>query len=490
MAWIKQSLGISLEEGSLRLVCLRGSWRGPHLVDRATFAFPPVREDAEGLAQEVQKFLLKNGIRNLDAITFGVPRADLFFRHISTPPVKERDLPDLVEFEYDRHLPGAREEFLVGYRNLGRSEDGGYRLLLCAARRDRLENYLTTLRLADLTPSSLQPIPMALAEAFRQGYPDVPAALLLSVGRESFTADFIEKGRMMLSRPFGLGLMPQQKARTPEGRAVEEEGEDFSPAPDRLAEALCGKITHPLFLEALPGGTLPPLWVQGPGDEGGSVAESIERRLAVPVRTFEPFLRISGSSSGKREGGSGASFGLALLGLGRGGDGLELSEERTERLREGPKYRTTAFLAVACLVLLAASFGIRALQSRTYLGEIEKEIVRLREHKVEVESLSRQVAEKQQRLDFLAGTIGGRVRQADLLKELTVLIPDDTYLSDYNFKKGTIEISGLSPSASRLLSILEASPLFKGARFSSTIVSQGKTHERFKIRLSLEEGSG
>ena len=139
---------------------------------------------------------------------------------------------------------------------------------------------------------------------------------------------------------------------------------------------------------------------------------------------------------------------------------------------------------------LAASFGIRALQSRTYLKEIEKEIVSLREHKVEVESLSRQVQERQKRLEFLAGTIGGRVRQADLLKELTVLIPDDTYLSDYNFKKGKIEISGLSPSASRLLSILEASPLFRGARFSSTIVSQGKTHERFKIRLDLEEASG
>jgi general secretion pathway protein L len=82
------------------------------------------------------------------------------------------------------------------------------------------------------------------------------------------------------------------------------------------------------------------------------------------------------------------------------------------------------------------------------------------------------------------------VGQADLLREMTRLIPDDTYLTDYTFRDGRIEISGLSPSASRLIPLLEASALFRNVHFSSAIVSQGKEQERFKIRLNLEEEDG
>jgi hypothetical protein len=53
-----------------------------------------------------------------------------------------------------------------------------------------------------------------------------------------------------------------------------------------------------------------------------------------------------------------------------------------------------------------------------------------------------------------------------------------------------VEISGLAPSASRLLPLLEASPLFSGAEFSAAIVSQGKDRERFKIRLHVGESDG
>ena len=65
-------------------------------------------------------------------------------------------------------------------------------------------------------------------------------------------------------------------------------------------------------------------------------------------------------------------------------------------------------------------------------------------------------------------------------------MPDAAYLTEYAFRERTIEITGLAPSASQLLPVLEASPLFSGVEFSAPIVAQGAGLERFRIRLRLE----
>ena len=93
-------------------------------------------------------------------------------------------------------------------------------------------------------------------------------------------------------------------------------------------------------------------------------------------------------------------------------------------------------------------------------------------------------------LAFLEGAVGARARQAEILRELTGLIPDSAYLSEYSFRERTVEITGLAPSASQLLPVLEASPLFAGVEFSAPIVAQGAGLERFRIRLRLEGAGG
>ncbi len=474
MPWIKNSLGISIEEDLLHLACLRSTWRGPRLIDAASFPFPASAAEGEALAPDIQKFFLRCGVGALDEITFGIPRSALFFRHLSTPAVKEKDLPDLLRYEYDRHLPGKREDFVVGHAALGSGEDGGRRRLLGAAGRAKLDEFLNLLSSANINPHSLQPAPMALAAAFRHAGHQSAAALLISSDKDFFNADYVEEGRVVLSRRF--------RHRPPSG----EDGEAGDPSdPLGLATALGERLHQKLYLDDLPGGALPPLWLYGFGEEGGAVAELLEARVDAPVRIFSPLRDLQAGG-----GASGVAFGLALLGLAGGKGGLELSEERAEALREGPDFRSTAVLAAVLLVTVLGFYGFRALENGRYLGRLDREVEPLRVRKENVEALSRRVQKKRQRLDYLASTVGERVRQADLLKELTVLIPEDTHLTDYSFKSGGLEISGLSPSASRLLSILEESSFFEGARFSSAIVSQGKTHERFKIHLDLQDGDG
>lgn len=471
------ALGVSAADGLVRLVCLRASLGGREIVDTAAIALPPSSDEEGTFLQEVRKFLLKNGLRSTDASVIGVPREELLFRRITTPPLKERDLPELVSYESSRHLPGRKDDFAVGYQNLEKTKEGGYLLLLGAARRKVVDEYLNLFKGANLAPFSLQPVPVATAALFRHTHPDAAPSLLLSLGRTSFTADSIVDGRLAFSRHFSL---PTAVGEGPAGLSESR----------RLAGEIAKRLAIPLFLDSLPEGKLPPLWLTGENAADGSLVEKLESDLRVPVRTFNPCQRLRLREHAAPGPEFAASLALALLGLDGGRGGMELSEEMSESRREAPQYRTTAALALVLLFLGGLQLGVHSLQQRRAIRRIETATAARSEEKAAVEELSRRVTEKRTRFLFLKQKIEQRKSQAGLLSELTAIIPDDTYLSDYTFREGTVEISGLAPSASRLLPLLDASPLFSGAEFSAAIVSQGKDRERFKIRLRVGGGDG
>jgi Tfp pilus assembly PilM family ATPase/Tfp pilus assembly protein PilN len=468
MALTKCSLGLHLDGSRLRLLYLRKAWRDTQVVDTLALALPSAEEGEAPFSQEVQKFLLRNGVRSQDRVVLGIPRAEVLFRHFTTPPVQEKDLGDLVGFESERHLPGSKEEFTFGYTSLGRSGDGGRRVMLAAVKKKVLEDYLTVLRGANLSPSSVQPETAGYAAAFRSRHALPEHALLVSLGPASASVDLLEGGQVTVSRFFPLPPGGEEDTRTE-------------------AEALAAKLGDPFFRERLPDGKLPPLWLQGRGAENHSFCSLLEGKLGVPVHAFSP---LPETAAGKAGGSAfGPAFGLALLGLQREGGGPELAGEAGEEPEEGPRYRTTASLGAILALAVLGIFGIRALQYHRQISRIDEAVAVMKDEKAAVERMNRAVRSKRSRLEFILANLG-EVRQADLLREMTVLIPDDTYLTDYTYRGGRIEIGGLSPSASRLIPLLEASPLFRNVQFSSAIVSQGKESERFKIRLYLEEEGG
>jgi type II secretory pathway component PulK/Tfp pilus assembly PilM family ATPase/Tfp pilus assembly protein PilN len=469
--------GASAADGFLRLVCLRSSLGGREIVDTAAIALPPSSGEEGTFLQEVRKFLLKNGLRSTDATVLGIPREKLLFRRITTPPLKERDLPELVSYESGRHLPGRKDDFVVGYQNLEKTKEGGYQLLLGAADGEFVDEHLNLLRGANMAPFSLQPVPVAMAALFRHTHPDAAPSLLLSLGPSSFTADSIVEGRLVSSRYFRL----------PAAGGHESAGAQET---RRLAGEISERLSSPLFLESLPDRRMPPLWLTGAGAGDGSLVEKLESDLRVPVRTFHPSQRLRLGEGAAPASEFAAPIALALVGLDAGRGGMEMSEEISESAREAPRYGSTAALALVFLFLAGLQFGIHSLQQRRTIRQIEEETAARSGEKAAVEELSRRVMEKRSRFLFLSEKVRQRTRQADLLSELTAIVPDDTYLSDYTFREGKVEISGLAPSASRLLPLLEASPLFSGAEFSAAIVSQGKDRERFKIRLDVGGSDG
>lgn len=74
-----------------------------------------------------------------------------------------------------------------------------------------------------------------------------------------------------------------------------------------------------------------------------------------------------------------------------------------------------------------------------------------------------------------------------VLEELSKLLPDDTFVMQFDFDGKTVQLQGDTGSSTSLLEILEVSPLFKDVGFKSQLTKlQGTPYDRFHIGATLE----
>lgn len=74
----------------------------------------------------------------------------------------------------------------------------------------------------------------------------------------------------------------------------------------------------------------------------------------------------------------------------------------------------------------------------------------------------------------------------DVLDELALRLPDDTWLTNLTYKDNGLQIQGQSPAASGLIEIIEESAVFANTRFVSPITEDRTTkQERFQIATDV-----
>lgn len=150
--------------------------------------------------------------------------------------------------------------------------------------------------------------------------------------------------------------------------------------------------------------------------------------------------------------------------------------------------RRVKFLAPAAIATLIFMFGgsysysLRGQASRlseaisTMQPNVE-EVERSRELLEDMSGIARELKER------------GRSPTALMtLNEITHLVPDDTWIFDYQFSHEKIRVSGFSPDPSRLIGIVSSSKLFSDARFLSPVTtSSNGSGQRFELSFSLKQ---
>jgi general secretion pathway protein L len=120
-----------------------------------------------------------------------------------------------------------------------------------------------------------------------------------------------------------------------------------------------------------------------------------------------------------------------------------------------------------------------------HLHKLEKKLVRVRQEADKLSGIRKQNQALIKYFETLSEQMHEQSITIDLLKELTELIPEDTWLRSLAIRGRKVHLSGTSSSATTVVKALEDSPFFKEVHFDSPVVKKGN-RETFRIIVDLE----
>ncbi|MGH8550093.1 MAG: PilN domain-containing protein [Methylococcales bacterium] len=156
-----------------------------------------------------------------------------------------------------------------------------------------------------------------------------------------------------------------------------------------------------------------------------------------------------------------------------------------QKLHDKPNNRKrliNGLLLLLLAILIGLAGAVPLWMKRTYLLELEDRVERESQAANQVQTLKQDADRLLRESDFLLKKKSTEPVMVEILSELTTRLRDDTWLEHINYRNPNLQIHGQSPSASALIEILEASPIFKDTSFVSPVSQDRNTGlERFQI---------
>ena len=447
------SLGTYLDSAGLTLAQVQKNFSGVRITHLARV--PRRGEDLDAWAARLEETITLWGLAN-SPVSLAVSRDLCFFREVTLPGAAGENLAQVVRYELDRFLPLPGERLFFGFQVLEET-DAGIRLMLMALPREPVEECLDLLSRVSLRPISVEPGPVAAANAFSLWGGKLPSSwLLLHLEPEGFELAQIQGRTLCFYKQ--LRLQPSQKAA--ETLAAEIRGLEEAGRPSQALAIYSGTAVEPGIM-------------------------AVVRQENLPVITPDSFS-IQGLPPEKDlEVAALPALGAALRGLGKVPVGTNLlpPEERAAVRLSG--FSLNKLLLLVFLALAGLWVGSLLIHARVSLYQVDRELARV--------TADARLAEKQleesralaKQLDNLRG-LEKSPNKLGVLKDLTQLIPDHTWLFNLRISQQNLEMGGLSRSAADLIPLLEKSGWLTKTEFASPIVTDANKLENFKIKAEIK----
>lgn len=168
------------------------------------------------------------------------------------------------------------------------------------------------------------------------------------------------------------------------------------------------------------------------------------------------------------------------------GTGPDLAPDAMRRTRPAWRRRLGTGLALAVLVLGALALHLPRANLAAALDAARSETAAVRRAAAEVGAIRREterLVAREARLIELKAT---RTPALSLLAEATARIPDNAFATALEIGQGRLSVTGHAEGAAALLSAIEASPAFGGARFTAALFPDARLgRERFALSATL-----
>jgi general secretion pathway protein L len=464
MIYFKTSIGIELRGEDILISSFQGSFSSgvfTHFKRITNYRL----YDKEDLQREVNQFFKSHRLSK-DCIVLGIPRRDIVLRYLDLPSEVADNLKQAVYYQVQSFEPTEESSFYYDYVQLGsQAPSKKLTILLAMIRKASLDEHLQLLRGFGIRPSSVIGSSMGLANLFLQNHKDLndKTFVLVDLGASAFELLAVRNGAFAYSRE------------------VPREGDQ------RWSDlVLCEASEAASKMRLEPDSALEKVVLAGESSE--SAFEQI--RAQIPdCELLSDSIRFAMTDETKRCIQEAASaMGLAYTGMIRRPlikMNLLPSDLRIRQTRWA--YVPMAILGLAIIALLFAWGFHDVVQNRKLIKRLDR-IIESNNAPVErVKSLRIQAGALETKVKSFEDLVRKKDMNLEILQELTVILPMDTYLNNYVNREGTIQLVGISGSSADLIQKLDKSPFFKDvqARAPFREIQPGK--DQFNIEAKLEK---
>ncbi|MCX5889981.1 MAG: PilN domain-containing protein [Deltaproteobacteria bacterium] len=414
------------------------------------------RERTEDLAPRLKEAVSQWGLQGCP-VSLAVSRDLGFLRPGALPQAAAENLSQVVAYELDRFLPLPAERLYYDYQVLGET-DTEIHLMLMGLPREPVDMCLNLLSQAGLRAMAVELSTAAVANSFSQLAGKLPSSWLLL---------HLKPGAFELAQIRGQAIIACHQGRSSSGADL-----------NRILTEEIGRLTTA-------GHDTKALCLYGQGLQGFQVTAVSETFNLKPV--YPSHLAIQNLPPETEQDGALAAVGAALRGLGKvslTANLLPVAERAAVHLG---RFSFNNLMLLGFLGLCLLWGGSALIHQRVVLYQVNR-------HAAALESEARQVERQLEESRTLAKQMenfhkmGSTPDKLRILKDLTQLIPDNTWLFNLRLSRQNLDISGMSKSASDLIPLLEKSGWLTKTEFASPIVTDANKQEHFKIKADFKGG--
>ena len=308
----KNSIGLDIGSGFVKVVEVDHSGDQPEV---AKVAMEPLVSDAIVEGEVMDPGLVADSLRTLfqdaeikgSGLVTAVGGHDVIIKKIEMDRMKEDDAREVIRWEAEQHVPFDIKSVELDFQILNPHEEGlQMEVLLVAAKRELVDNKVSLLVDAGVTPSVIDVDAFAIHNAFEHNHPDGMTGIvaLVNIGHEMTNVNILEDGVPILTReiPFGSRRVREDLQR--ERGLTAEQAEDVVQGIEEMAdmeqfvdasadEIAVGVERAAAFLMTRSSDEgLGRVFLSGGGARLPGMAEILGRRMNVDTQLVSTFERV------------------------------------------------------------------------------------------------------------------------------------------------------------------------------------------------------
>jgi len=153
--------------------------------------------------------------------------------------------------------------------------------------------------------------------------------------------------------------------------------------------------------------------------------------------------------------------------------------------------RLSAALLILAVLLAATAVYLPLRFKQDLLASYEARLTESRAAAMAVDGLIKELAAAEERERFLVDRKRSEPAVTALINEVSLRLPQDTWLVQFDLRGRAMELSGLSPHASSLIAEIEGSDMLAEVKFAAPVVTDTEFGlEKFQLSATVAEKKG